>query len=65
MSGFNPDKRAEQLVLTVAMFDSFDGVILPLRVCFVAPPKTRIHLATHSDGGTADRAWNEQFLLVG
>ena len=36
MSAF-PDKRAEQLVPTITMFDGLDGVIFPLRVCLVAP----------------------------
>ena len=34
-----PDKRAEQLVPTITMFDGLDGVIFPLRVCLVAPTK--------------------------
>src|ERR1700730_4074708 len=40
MSGFNPDKRAQQVVLTIAMFDGLDGVVFPLRVCLVATTKT-------------------------
>jgi hypothetical protein len=30
MSGFNPDKRAEQLVPAITLFDGLDGVIFPL-----------------------------------
>jgi len=37
MSTFNPDKRAEQLVPAITMFDGLDGVIFPLRVGLVAP----------------------------
>jgi hypothetical protein len=54
MSGFNTDKRAEQLVPAITMFDGLDGVIFPLRVCLVAPTKTRKHLTTHADGGPAE-----------
>jgi len=59
MSGFDPDKRAEQLVPVITMFDGLDGVIFPLRVRLVAPTKTRIHLTMHADGGSADRTGHQ------
>jgi hypothetical protein len=52
LSGFNPDKRAAQLVPAITNFDGLDGAIFPLRAGFAAP--TKIHLTMHADGGSAD-----------
>jgi hypothetical protein len=52
LSGFNPDKRAAQLVPAITMFDGLDGAIFPLRAGLAAP--TKIHLTMHADGGSAD-----------